>query len=159
MKISEHLELSELITSDSAKRNGISNMPTDQHLASLKVLADKVFEPIRNHFAIPIFISSGYRSEELNKKIGGSKTSQHCKGQAIDIDMDGSNSEVSNNDIFHWAKANLKFTQLIAEFPDSYGNLGWVHIGYDAQNLKNEIIIAVSKNKYVPYKGNEKLVK
>ena len=159
MKISEHLSLSELISSDSAKRNGISNMPTEIHLSNLRVLADKVFEPIREHFATPIFISSGYRSEALNKAIGGSKTSQHCKGQAIDIDMDGSDSEVTNNEIFHWAKANLKFTQLIAEFPDANGNLGWVHIGYDAQNLKNEIIIAVGKNKYIPYKGNEKLVK
>jgi hypothetical protein len=159
MKISEHLSLSELTVSDSAKRNGISNLPTETHLSFLRVLADKVFEPIRNYFNTPIFISSGYRSEALNKAIGGSKTSQHCKGQAIDIDMDGSNSEVTNNKIFHWAKANLKFTQLIAEFPDKEGNLGWVHIGYDAQNLKNEIIIALSNKKYVPYKGNEKLVK
>lgn len=159
MKISTHLDLSELIVSDSAKRNGISNMPTDAHLANLRVLAEKVFEPIREHFATPIYISSGYRSEALNKAIGGSKTSQHCKGQAIDLDMDGANSGVTNNDIFHWAKQNLKFTQLIAEFPDTNGNLGWVHIGYDAQNLKNEIIIAVGKNKYIPYKGNEKRVK
>lgn len=159
MKISVHLDLSELISSDTAKRKGISNMPTDAHLANLRVVAENVFEPIREHFATPIYISSGYRSEALNKAIGGSKTSQHCKGQAIDIDMDGADSGVSNNDIFHWARKNLKFTQLIAEFPDTYGNLGWVHIGYDAQNLKNEIIIAVGKNKYIPYKGNEKLVK
>lgn len=159
MKISEHLSLAELIVSDSAKRNGISNMPTETHLKFLRTLAERIFDPIRSHFNTPIYISSGYRSEALNKAVGGSKTSQHCKGQAIDIDMDGSNSEITNNEIFHWAKANLKFTQLIAEFPDSDGNLGWVHIGYDAQNLKNEIIIALSNKKYVSYKGNEKLVK
>lgn len=159
MKISVHLDLSELIVSDSAKRKGISNMPTEVHLTNLKVIAEKVFEPIREHFGVPIYISSGYRSEALNRAIGGSKTSQHCKGQAIDIDMDGADSGVTNNEIFHWVKQNLKFTQLIAEFPDKYGNLGWVHIGYDAQNLKNEIIIAVGSNKYISYKGNEKLVK
>ena len=74
MKLSEHLDLSEVIRSESAKRNGISNMPTEAHIANFKLLAEKVFEPIRNHFRCPIHISSGYRSLELNKCIGGAAT-------------------------------------------------------------------------------------
>ena len=90
MKLSAHLDLSEVTRSDSAKRNGISNIPTPEHLENFKKLAENVFEPIRKHFGVPIHISSGYRSKALNAAIGGSATSQHCKGEAIDIDMDGS---------------------------------------------------------------------
>ena len=89
MKLSEHLDLSEITRSDTAKRKGISNQPTPEHLENFKKLAENIFEPIRNHFKEPIFISSGYRSKELNTAVGGSLTSQHCSGEAIDIDMDG----------------------------------------------------------------------
>ncbi len=106
MKLSEHLDLSEVIRSESAKRNGISNMPTEAHIANFKLLAEKVFEPIRNHFRCPIHISSGYRSLELNKCIGGAATSQHCSGEAIDIDMDGSPNNVTNKMIFNYIKDN-----------------------------------------------------
>ncbi len=96
MKISPHLNLAEITRSDTAKRHGIDNTPTAEHLENFKLLADKVFEPIREHFGVPIFISSGYRSKALNSFIKGSPSSQHCKGQAIDIDMDGGNGEVCN---------------------------------------------------------------
>lgn len=161
MKLSEHLDLSEVTRSDSAKRKGIPNIPTPEHLENFKKLAEHVFEPIRNHFGVPINISSGYRSKELNKAVGGSSTSDHCYGRAIDIDMDGSSSGVTNNDIFHWIKDNLKFKQLIAEFPDSNGKLGWVHVAYGDGLNKNDIIIAIkkgTKTMYIPYKGNEKKV-
>jgi hypothetical protein len=162
MKLSEHLSLSEVIRSESAKRNGISNMPIPQHIENFKLLAEKVFEPVRVHFGVPIHISSGYRSKELNQiTVGASKTSDHCFGRAIDIDMDGHNSNVSNNDIFHWVIKNLKFKQVIAEYPTN-GELSWVHISYDEANLKNEILICVRKDgkpHYLPYKGNEKLIK
>jgi zinc D-Ala-D-Ala carboxypeptidase len=82
MKISPHLNLAELTRSETAKRNGIDNTPTAEHLENFKLLADKVFEPIREHFKTPIFISSGYRSKELNELIKGSATSQHCKGSS-----------------------------------------------------------------------------
>jgi hypothetical protein len=160
MKLSEHLDLSEVTRSDSAKRKGIANNPTSEHLENFKKLAEHVFEPIRNHFGVPINISSGYRSKELNKAVGGSSTSDHCYGRAIDIDMDGSSSGVSNNDIFHWIKDNLKFKQLIAEFPEG-GKLGWVHVAYGEGLNKNEILIAIkrgTKTSYLTYKGNEKLV-
>ncbi len=160
MKLSQHLDLSEVTRSESAKRNGISNMPTEEHIANFKLLAEKIFEPIREHFKVPIHISSGYRSEKLNRLVPGtSLTSDHCFGRAIDIDMDG--TKISNNDVFHYIKNNLKFKQLIAEFPIN-GNLSWVHVSYDENNLKNQILIATKKNGetvYLPYKGNEKIVK
>lgn len=160
MKLSQHLDLSELTRSESAKRKGIPNNPTPEHLENFKKLAEHVFEPIRNHFGVPINISSGYRSKELNKAVGGSATSDHCFGRAIDIDMDGSSSGVTNNDIFHWIKDNLKFKQLIAEFPEN-GKLGWVHVAYGDGLNNNEILVAIKKagkSVYLPYKGNEKLV-
>ena len=157
MKISKQLSLAEVIRSENAKRAGVSNMPTDEHLENFKALADNVFESIREHFGVPIHISSGYRSKELNKITkGASLTSDHCYGKAIDIDMDGSANNVTNNDIFHYIKDNLKFKQLIAEYPVN-GKLGWVHVSYDSNNIKNQILIA-TKSGYLPYKGNEKSV-
>ena len=146
MKISEHLDLSELIRSESAKRNGISNMPTDEHIANFKELAEKVFEPIRNNFRCPIHISSGYRSAELNKCIGGSSTSQHCKGQAVDIDMDGTPNGVTNKMVFDYIKDNLEFDQLINEFDYS-----WVHVSYTNGNNRGQILKAVKSNGKTSY--------
>ena len=119
MKISEHLDLAEVTRSETAKRNGISNMPTELHIANFKLLAENVFEPIRNNFRCPIHISSGYRSIELNRAIKGSLTSQHCQGEAIDIDMDGTPNGVTNKMVFDYIKDNLEFDQLIWEFGTS----------------------------------------
>lgn len=129
MKISPHLNLAELTRSETAKRHGIDNTPTAEHLENFKLLADKVFEPIREHFKTPIFISSGYRSKELNALIKGSPNSQHCKGQAIDIDMDGGNGEVTNRMVFDFIKNKLDFDQLIWEFGTDF-NPDWVHVSY-----------------------------
>ena len=162
MQLSKQLALSEVTRSETAKRLGISNEPTPEHIENGKKLAEKIFEPIREHFGVPIFVSSGYRSKALNAATpGSSATSDHSFLRALDLDQDGQNHGVSNNDIFHWVKANLKFKQLIAEYPEN-GKLGWVHISYDENNLKNEILIATKiggKTTYLPYKGNEKLVK
>jgi hypothetical protein len=152
MKLSKHLDLSEVIRSDSAKRNGISNMPTGEHIANFMLLAEKIFEPIREHFGVPIHISSGYRSKELNAKIGGSATSQHCKGQAVDIDMDGSTNGVTNADVFNYIKDNLPFDQLIWEFGNE-DNPDWVHVSY-VPNGRKQILKAFKMNgatKYFPY--------
>jgi zinc D-Ala-D-Ala carboxypeptidase len=139
MKISPHLNLAELTRSETAKRNCIDNTPTAEHLENFKLLADKVFEPIREHFKTPIFISSGYRSKELNKLIKGSPTSQHCKGQAIDIDMDGSNGEVTNRMVFDFIKNKLDFDQLIWEFGTDF-NPDWVHVSYvKGKNRKQKL--------------------
>ena len=150
MKLSEHLDLSEVIRSDSAKRNGISNMPTPEHIENFKLLAEKIFEPIREHFGVPIRISSGYRSKDLNAKIGGSATSQHCKGQAVDIDMDG--TSITNKQIFDYIKDNLPFDQLIWEFGNE-DNPDWVHVSY-VPNGRKQILKAFKMNgttKYFPY--------
>jgi hypothetical protein len=142
MKISEHLELSELTRSESAKRNGLSNKPTPEHIENLKKLADRVFEPIRNYFCEPIRISSGYRSSGLNRLIGGSTTSQHSSGEAIDIDMDG--TDITNKEIFDYIKNNLSFDQLIWEFgtdksPD------WVHVSYESSGKQRKQILKATK--------------
>ena len=145
MKISEHLDLSEVTRSDSAKRNGISNMPTAEHIENFKLLAEKVFEPIRNHFKVPIHISSGYRSKELNSAIGGSLTSQHCSGEAIDIDMDNSANGVTNKMVFDYIKSNLSFDQLIWEFGSS-SNPDWVHVSYESTGKQRKQILKAVKS-------------
>ena len=145
MKLSEHLDLSEVIRSESAKRNGISNMPTPEHIANFKLLAENIFEPIRNHFRVPIIISSGYRSKELNACIGGSATSQHCTGEAIDIDMDGSPHGVTNKMVFDYIKDNLIFDQLIFEFGDAT-NPDWVHVSYESSGKQRKQVLKATKN-------------
>jgi hypothetical protein len=150
MKISQHLNLSELTRSDSAKRNGIDNNPTAEHLENFKLLAEKVFEPIRLHFGVPIHISSGYRSEALNKFIKGSSSSQHCKGQAIDIDMDGSSSGVTNADVYNFIKDNLNFDQLIWEMGTDK-NPDWVHVSYTKDKNRKQKLKAVRTNGKTSY--------
>jgi hypothetical protein len=152
MKLSEHLDLSEVIRSESAKRNGILNMPTEAHIANFKLLAEKVFEPIRNHFRCPIHISSGYRSLELNKCIGGAATSQHCSGEAIDIDMDGSPNNVTNKMIFNYIKDNLEFDQMIWEFGND-SNPDWVHVSYESTGKqRKQVLKAYKENGKTHYK-------
>jgi len=150
MKLSAHLDLSEVIRSESAKRNGISNMPIPLHIENFKLLAEKVFEPVRVHFGCPIHISSGYRSIELNKCIGGSLTSQHCQGEAIDIDMDSSTSGVTNRMVFDYIKDNLEFDQLINEFDYS-----WVHVSYESTGKqRKQVLDAIRVNGKTTYKNH-----
>jgi zinc D-Ala-D-Ala carboxypeptidase len=153
MKLSEHLELSEVIRSESAKRRGISNMPTEEHIKNLKLIAENVFEPIRANFRQPIRISSGYRSQSLNAAIGGATRSQHSSGEALDIDMDG--TALSNKEIFNFIKEKLSFDQLIWEFGTD-NNPDWVHVSYNANgNQRKQVLKAIKENgktKYIPYK-------
>lgn len=150
MKISQHLTLAELIRSESAKRLGISNMPTPEHLENLKQLAENIFEPIRNHFGSPIYISSGYRSQALNAAIPGSSiNSQHSRGMAIDIDMDG--TDIKNSAIFEYAKT-LPFDQLIWEF-GTKDNPDWLHISYSPLNRKQILYATKRKGKTIYNKG------
>jgi zinc D-Ala-D-Ala carboxypeptidase len=155
MQLSEHLSLAEVTKSDTAKRRGISNMPTEAHIANFKLLAENIFEPIRMHFGKPIFISSGYRSAELNKAIGGAASSQHCQGEAIDIDMDGRPGGITNKMVFDFIKENLNFDQLIWEFGTDT-NPDWVHVSYESTGKqRKQILRAVRKGgatSYVPYK-------
>ena len=153
MKLSENLDLVELTRSESAKRAGISNAPTTEHIENMKKLAINVFQPIREHFGVPIFISSGYRSKALNTKIGGSSTSQHSSGEAIDIDMDGSSSGVTNKEVFDFIKDNLEFDQLIWEF-GSKNNPDWVHVSYESTGRqRKQVLRAVKKNGTTKYEN------
>lgn len=154
MKLSEHLDLVEVTRSTDAKRFGIKNEPTAEHLDNLKKLAENIFEPIRKHFGVPIFVSSGYRSSKLNKAIGGTKNSQHLLGQALDLDMDASKSGVTNKMVFDYIKNNLNFDQLIFEYgtkdaPD------WVHVSFNPNGKqRNQVLRAkrvAGKPKYQTY--------
>ena len=154
MKLSENLELAEVIRSSTAKRLGIKNEPTAIHLNNLKILAEKIFQPIRSHFGRPIFISSGYRSAALNKATpGASTTSQHSSGEAIDIDMDG--TSITNAQIFNFIKDNLDFDQLIWEF-GTKSNPDWVHVSYESTGKQRKQILVASKvggkTVYSPFK-------
>jgi hypothetical protein len=155
MKLSEHLALSEVIRSESAKRNGISNMPSPEHIENFKLLAEKVFEPIRNNFRCPIHISSGYRSKELNTLVGGSATSQHCTAEALDVDMDGTPHGVTNKMVFEFIKSSLEFDQLIWEF-GTEENPDWVHVSYESTGKQRKQVLkakrVAGKTVYEPYK-------
>jgi len=137
--------------SKTALRRNIDNTPTDEHIENLKYLAENVFQPIRDHFGVPIYISSGYRSPELNKAIGGSPRSFHSHGMALDLDQDHRNTGISNYDVFHYIKDNLPFTELIWEFGLSTPN--WVHVAI-ARGRENEkqIKIAQKVNGKTKYK-------
>jgi hypothetical protein len=142
MNLSANFSLKELTKSDTATRLGIDNTPDDEAIDNLKTLCDKVLQPVRDHFGKPIKISSGYRSPELNSSpaVGGSKTSDHCKGMAADIEIAG----VANADLAQWVMDNLDYTQLILEFytqgiPDS----GWVHVSYNPDRLIKQELTAV----------------
>lgn len=127
--------------SRTALRRGIDNSPTPEHIENMKALAENIFQPIRDHFGVPIYISSGYRSEALNNAIGGSKTSQHSKGQAIDLDRDA-HSQPHNSDLFIFVKDNLDFDQMIWEFGTD-DNPDWVHISYNPDGKqRNQLLVA-----------------
>jgi len=152
MQLSTNLLLAEVTRSETAKRRGISNMPTAEHIENFKKLAANIFQPIREHFGKPIIISSGYRSAELNKAIGGSLSSQHCSGEAIDIDMDG--TDITNAQIFNYIKDNLNFDQMIWEFGTD-ANPDWVHVSFAAnRSQRKQILVAKKvngKTTYTPY--------
>ena len=105
-KLSKHVSYKEGVYSTTAKRLGLENNPTDAHLANMKLIAEKVFEPLRTHVGGPIKINSFYRGPELNKAIGGSSKSQHCHGQAMDID--DTFGHMSNADMYNWIKENYR---------------------------------------------------
>ena len=149
MQLSKNLSLAEMTISNEAKRRGITNAPTEEHLANMKKLAENVFQPIREHFKSPIRISSGYRSLALNKAIKGAATSQHCSGEAMDIDMDG--TSITNAQIFNYIKDNLVFDQLIWEFGTDK-NPDWVHVSYESTGKqRKQIFKAIRKNGKTSY--------
>ena len=126
-KISKHISYDEGVRSITALRLGLNNDPSDDHLQNMKLLSEKIFEPLRTYVGGPIRINSFYRGPELNKAIGGSSKSQHCHGQAMDID--DTYGVMSNATMYNWIKDNLDFDQMIWEFGDDK-NPNWVHVSY-----------------------------
>lgn len=143
MQLSTHFTLAEFTRSESAKRHGVSNEPTPEHLENIKALCEKVLEPIRVKFG-PINISSGYRSKVLNHYIGGSLSSQHCEGKAADLDQDGMGG-ATNVEIFHYIKDNLYFDQLIYEMGDS-NKPDWIHVSYNGISNRKQVLRATKVN-------------
>jgi hypothetical protein len=127
----------------------MDNTPGPIEIANLTILAKEVLQPIRDHYQTGVKVNSGYRAPDVNASVGGSKTSDHCKGQAADIEIPG----VANADLAEWIRDNLDFTQVILEFytpgvPDS----GWVHVSYDVTNLKSQCLTAMKENGKTVYK-------
>lgn len=147
-KISEHISLKEATRSNTAERKSIDNFPDNDTLISMQITAEHIFEPMRNHFGEPIYITSFYRSPELNKAIGGSTKSQHCLGEAIDID--DIYSKASNADFFNYIKDRLEFDQLIWEFGDDE-NPAWVHVSYRLAKNRMRVLKAIKENGKTKY--------
>ena len=138
MNLSANFTLKELTKSDTATRLGLDNTPDDEALENLKTLCEMVLQPVRDNFG-RVTVNSGYRSPESNAAVGGSKTSDHCKGMAADIEVDG----IANPDLAQWIMDNLEYTQLILEFyTQGQPNSGWVHVSYDPNNLKKQELTA-----------------
>jgi zinc D-Ala-D-Ala carboxypeptidase len=131
--ISKHISDKEAVYSTTALRRGIDNKPNEEQLGNMKLIAEKIFEPLRSFVGGPIKINSFFRSPELNTAIGGSKTSQHCKGQAMDID--DTFGYKTNAEMYNFIKEHLNFDQMIWEFGDD-NNPNWVHVSY-VSNEKN----------------------
>ena len=149
-KISDHISYKEATRSITAIRLGIENTPTVEHTYNMQVLAEEVFEPLRKHVGKPICINSMYRCGLLNKAVGGSMTSQHCKGQAMDID--DKYGHATNAEMFEFIKNNLSFDQMIWEFGDDK-NPDWVHVSYVSEEKnRNKMLKAYRNNGKTAYK-------
>ena len=149
-KISKHVSYKEGVYSRTAERLGLNNDPNSYHLNNMKIISENIFEPLRTHVGGPIKINSFYRGPELNKAIGGSSKSQHCKGQAIDIaDVFG---HKTNAEMFKWIKGNLNFDQMIWEFGTDT-NPNWVHVSYVSdEDNRNRCLKAYKQNGRTKYK-------
>ena len=148
VNLSKNFTLQEFTKSQIAIRKGIDNTPAEAHIENAKVLFENVVQPVRDNFGVTV-INSGYRGPDLNYAIGGSNTSQHTRGQAVDIECPG----IANHDIATWIKDNLEFDQLILEFytpgiPDS----GWVHVSYKTEDNRKQCLTAMKENGKTIYK-------
>ena len=147
--ISKHISYKEGVYSNTALRRGIDNTPNEEQLANMKLIGEKIFEPLREYVGGPIKINSFFRCPELNTAIGGSRTSQHCKGQAMDID--DTFKHKSNAEMYHYIKDNLDFDQMIWEFGDD-DNPNWVHVSYVSPDKnRNRCLKAYKENGRTKY--------
>ena len=148
--ISKHISDKEGVYSRTAIRLGIENKPNKEQLANMKLLAEEVFEPLRAYVGGPIKINSFFRSPELNKAIGGSGKSQHCHGQAIDLD--DTFGRCTNAEMYEFIKEHLDFDQMIWEFGDK-DNPDWVHVSYVSEEKnRNRCLQAYKENGKTKYK-------
>ena len=148
MRLSKNFTLAEFTKSQTATRRGIDNTPEGEHMEAAKELFENVVQAVRDHFGVTV-INSGYRGPELNEAVGGSAKSQHCKGEAVDIECPGN----SNYDVAKWIEDNLDFDQLILEFytpgiPDS----GWVHVSYKPDGNRKSVLTAMREDGKTVYK-------
>ena len=145
-RLTANFTLEELIVSPTAKKLGLSNIPSPEHIANMKYVCEKILEPVRAHFGKPVQINSSYRSPLVNKAVGGSKTSQHSNGEAVDFEIPG----IPNKQLADWVADNLEFDQVILEFYNAKdgANSGWVHasIKRNGQNRKQRLIASKSKS-------------
>lgn len=139
-KISKYCSYEEATKSQTAIRNKIDNKPNTEEINNMKYVASKVFDKVREHFGIPLKVSSFFRCKKLNTAVGGSVTSQHMTGEAIDIDADG--SSITNAQVFDYIKNNLEFDQLIWEFGNKK-NPAWVHVSLKRSGKNRKQILVV----------------
>lgn len=139
MKLTNNFSLKELTASQTAERKGINNNPNEDQINKLKLLCEKVLQPIRDHYGKVVSVSSGYRSVELCEAIGSSKNSQHAKAEAADFEIYG----VSNAELCKWIADNLEFDQMILEYHNlDEPNSGWIHCSYKAEDNRKQILRA-----------------
>tara|TARA_R110000803_G_scaffold8033_4_gene25876 strand:- start:2719 stop:3183 length:465 start_codon:yes stop_codon:yes gene_type:complete len=148
VKLSENFSLQEYTKSQTATRQGLDNTPSEEHMASAEALFQNVVQPVRDNFGVTV-INSGYRGPALNEAVGGSSNSQHCKGEAVDIECPGT----GNYDVAKWIEENLDYDQLILEFytpgiPDS----GWVHVSYKTEGNRKQSLTAMKEDGKTVYK-------
>ena len=148
MLLSENFSLDELTKSQEAIRLGIENEPNDEQVGNLILLCKNILQPIRNHFKMPVSVSSGFRSVALCEAIGSSAKSQHTKGQAADFEIFG----VHNKEVSDWIVKNLDYDQCILEFWNSNDpNSGWVHCSYNDNGNRKQYLRASKVNNAVIY--------
>lgn len=146
--ISKHISWSEAVKSKTAEKHEIENTPNENQIQEMKKLAKNIFEPLREWAGHPIRVNSFFRSPELCLKLKSKATSQHTKGQAIDIDSLG---EKTNAELFNYIKDNLSFDQLIWEFGDDE-NPDWIHVSFVNENTnRGNILKAIKDNKKTKY--------
>jgi hypothetical protein len=144
-RISKHISYKEAVGSNYAKQKGIKNKPNEEQVENMKLLSEKVFEPLREWVDAPIKVNSMFRSLELNTALKGSKTSSHMKGEAMDITSMGGKS---NLEMFYWIKDNLEFDQLIWEFGKEPK---WLHVSYSAVKNRKQILVTKKRGVYYTY--------
>ena len=144
-RISKHISYKEAVGSNYAKQKGISNKPNEEQVENMKLLAEKVFEPLREWVDAPIKVNSMFRSLELNTALKGSKTSSHMKGEAMDITSMGGKS---NLEMFHYIKDNLDFDQLIWEFGKEPK---WLHVSFNKDNNRKQVLVTKKRGVYYTY--------